>query len=326
VLVYVNFSLREGAYGGANAFLRTLTAELGRRGLRFTTDESAAFDVAFLNALTDGLDTDAVRRLAERGRPLVHRKTGYRGRGAVGLRQVVGGVVVGDAHQVAFDPYVAHTVFQSRYSRDVFRAAGHAGRSSVIVNGVDDAVFAPGGVTRQPGDTWRVVVSSWSSDENKGYPEYRQIDAALVGRGDVELTLVGRVPPAPPLCAARVLGPQPPRKLADTLRAHHVVLQLARWETCSNALLEGLSCGLPAVYLDSGANAELAAPYGAAWEGDLPAALAALEPRYAEIVELLRGRPFRIAPVADRYLDVLESVAAGRDPQQSEVSAAAPRS
>jgi glycosyltransferase involved in cell wall biosynthesis len=161
MLVYVSFSPRDGPYGGANAFLRTLTAELGRRGMRFTTDPAAPFDVAFLNALTDGLDLDAVRRLAGRGRPLVHRKTGYLGRGAVGLRQVVGGVVVGDAHQVAFDPYLAHTVFQSRYSRDVFVAAGHAGRSSVIRNGVDDTVFTPSGRRRPPrrtGGPWHVVV------------------------------------------------------------------------------------------------------------------------------------------------------------------------
>jgi glycosyltransferase involved in cell wall biosynthesis len=327
MLVYTNARPRGGAYGGANAFLRTLFAELERRGVETTSDAGAPFDVALLNALTERLDVDTVRRLAERGRPLVHRKTGYRGRGAAGLRQVVDGVVLGDAYQVAFDPYLAHTIFQSRYSRDVFAAAGHHGRSSVIRNGVDETVFSSHGgrfpwrhafSPRRRGEPWRVVISSWSADENKGFDEYRRIDHELRVRADVRVTLVGRVPPDAGFRSIRVLSPRGPQRLANTLRRGHVILQLARWETCSNALLEGLACGLPAVYLDSGANAELAAPYGVAYGGELPAALAELEPRYDEIVARLREEPFRIGPVADRYLEVLDAVAAGREPPGGE--------
>jgi glycosyltransferase involved in cell wall biosynthesis len=187
----------------------------------------------------------------------------------------------------------------------------------VIRNGVDDAVFTPSGRRRPPrrtGGPWHVVVSSWSSDENKGWSEYLRLDALLAGRGDVELTVVGRPPPGARFRHARTLGAQPPDRLAATLRDADVLLQLARWETCSNALLEGLACGLAAVYLDSGANAEVAAPYGVAWGGDLLAALGELEPRFEGIVERLQGSPFGIGPVADRYQEVLESVAAGREP------------
>jgi glycosyltransferase involved in cell wall biosynthesis len=327
MLVYVNARPRGGAYGGANAFLRTLLGELERRGVQTTSEERASFDVALLNALTERLDLDTVRRLADTGRPLVHRKTGYRGRGAPGLRQWVDGVVLGDAYQVAFDPHLAHTIFQSFYSRDVFVAAGHRGRSSVIWNGVDETIFNPDAGRfpwqralrpRHRGEPWRVVVSSWSADENKGFGEYRRIDEQLRGRDDVQVTIVGRVPPDARFRAIRVLGPRGHSRLASTLRRFHVILQLAQWETCSNALLEGLSCGLPAVYLDSGANAELAAPYGVAYDGDLVAALAALEPRYDEIVAGLRERPFRIAHAAGRYLEVLEAVAAGREPPNGE--------
>ena len=142
--VYMNFTPRNGPYGGANAFLRTLMAELGRRGVVFTADEREPVDVALLNALTDGLMPEDVERIASRGTPIVHRKTGFRARGAPGLRAVVEGVVLGDAHQVAFSPFVSHSVFQSAYSREVFVAAGFEGPSSVIPNGVDDSVFHPG--------------------------------------------------------------------------------------------------------------------------------------------------------------------------------------
>ena len=328
MLVYLNARPRSGAYGGANAFLRSLVGELERRGVRTTADPADPFDVGLLNALTEGLDLDAVRRLADRGRPLVHRKTGYLGRGSVGQRAIVGGVVLGDAQQVAFDPYLAHTIFQSRYSRDVFVATGHRGSSSVIHNGVDEGVFNldqrrfPFGQRRRsfwrPGEPIHVVISSWSSDENKGFPEYRRIDGQLDGRADVRVTLVGRAPADAGFERIRVLRPRGPRRLADTLRRGHVILQLAKWETCSNALLEGLNCGLPAVYLDSGANAEIAAPYGVAYEGDLFASLDRVRERYADVVARLPENPYRIRLVADRYLEVLESVAAGTVPAGSE--------
>ena len=330
MLVYLNARPRGGAYGGANAFLRSLVGELERRGVRTTDDPAESFDVGLLNALTEGLDLEAVRRLADRGRPLVHRKTGYLGRGSVGQRAIVGGVVLGDAQQVAFDPYLAHTIFQSRYSRDVFVASGHQGASTVIHNGVDEAIFnleerrIPFGRRRrsfwEPGQTLRVVVSSWSSDENKGFPEYRRIDGRLGGRTDVQVTLVGRPPADAAFEHFRVLRPRGPRRLADVLRRGHVILQLAKWETCSNALLEGLNCGLPAVYLDSGANAEIAAPYGVAYEGDLFDALDGVRDRYTDIVARLPENPYRISLVADRYLEVLESVAAGAAPPGSETA------
>ena len=234
MLVYLNARPRSGAYGGANAFLRSLVAELERRGVRTTADPGDPFDVGLLNALTEGLDFEAVRRLAERGRPLVHRKTGYLGRGSVGQRAIVGGVVLGDAQQVAFDPFLAHTIFQSHYSRDVFVAAGHSGTSSVIHNGVDEAVFnleqrrfAAGRRRRsfwRTGEPLHVVISSWSSDENKGFPEYRRIDGQLGGRADVRVTLVGRAPDDAGFEHIRVRGPRGPRRLADTLRRGHVIL------------------------------------------------------------------------------------------------------
>ncbi len=179
--VYMNFTPRNGPYGGANAFLRTLRAELGRRGVVFTADERDPVDVALLNALTDGLLPEDVERIASRGTPIVHRKTGFRARGAPGLRAVVEGVVLGDAHQIAFSPFVSHSVFQSAYSREVFVASGFEGPSSVIHNGVDDSVFHPGpaGASRapRPGEPVRVAISTWSTDASKGFVHYAAIDA-----------------------------------------------------------------------------------------------------------------------------------------------------
>ena len=85
-----------------------------------------------------------------------------------------------------------------------------------------------------------------------------------------ELTFVGRTQEV--FERAQVIGPVPSRELADLLRAHHVFVAPSRDDPCSNALLEALACGLPAMYLDSGGNPELvgAAGFGFRDAAELP--------------------------------------------------------
>jgi glycosyltransferase involved in cell wall biosynthesis len=319
MLVYLNFTEVRGPYGGANAFLRTLRDALARRGVRTTYDPRAPFDLAFLNALTDDLDLEHVRRIADRGRPVVHRKVGYRASGSPEMRAVVDGVVHGDRLQVEFTPHVTHTVFQSEYSRDVFLASGFDGPFTVIPNGVDEEIFNLEQRPRFFGAPrrrafWdssaplRVVVSTWSTDENKGFSDYREIDRRLAGRSDVELTLIGRVPSGARLRTFRVVPPQRRAALARRLKEQHVLLQLARFETCSNALIEGINCGLPAVFLDSGSNREIAGDYGEEYRDDLDEALDRLRPRYDAIVARVPDNPYRISIAVERYLELFRGL------------------
>lgn len=321
--VYLNFVPQTGPYGGANAFLRTLMTSLGAHGVSFTNDERADVDIALVNALTDGMTVERVRALAERGVPIVHRKTGFRGRGVAALRAEVDGAVVGDLRQIEFSPFVAHSIFQSAYSRDVFTAAGFVGPFDIVHNGVDETVFnaAPsrslGRSRARPvwrvGERLEVLISTWSTDDSKGFPLYRALDAELRERRDIRVTLVGRVPEGTRFRSIRVLRPRAGRRLASVLRRHHILLQLTEHESCSNALIEGLNCGLPPVYLDSGANREIAGPYGVDWRGSLDDALERLLPDYERIVATLPRNPYRISLVAPRYLDLLRAVAERRE-------------
>ncbi|MFN8224341.1 MAG: hypothetical protein U0R50_13965 [Gaiellales bacterium] len=320
--VLVNFTPRDTPYGGANSFLRTLGAELGHRGVTLTSDLRADVDVALLNALTDGLTLAHVQGIAERGIPIVHRKTGYRGRGVAELRAEIDGVITGDRLQLELDPYVAHSVFQSEYSRDVFLASGFVGAFTVQPNGIDPEVFNRTVTPRlraprrrafwRTGEPVRVVISTWSTDESKGFPYYRELDRELRGRRDVRVTLVGRSPVDAGFRAIRVVKARGADRLAAYLKRQHVLLQLTSWESCSNALLEGINCGLPAIYLDSGANAEIGGPYGVPWNGSLDEALARLLPRYDELVARIEENPYTIDRVATVYHRILESVAAGK--------------
>ncbi len=326
--IYTNVRVRRGPFGGANAFMRSLMRVLRCEGVSFTNTADRSVDLCLLNALSERLTIEDVREVAKLGRPIVHRKVGYAVSGGPEMRRVHDGVVWGDKLQIDFAPYIEHSIFQSEYSRDTYLAEGFEGPFTVIRNGVDETLFNMQerrflGTVRRPRPLWdgiepfRLVISSWSSDVNKGFPEYERIDSLLGGRDDVQITFVGNIPDGCRFRNIRVVPPQPHRKLARFLKRQHALLTLARKETCSNALLEGLNCGLPVIYLDSGANRECADPYGVEYKGDIFAAVAGIKHRYRDYVKRIPDNPYRISLVADRYLTLFRSMLDSQRPARS---------
>ena len=151
----------------------------------------------------------------------------------------------------------------------------------------------------------RVIATSWSDNPNKGFDVLAWLDANL-DHERYELTFAGSARKrrsGTSVCSARFR----PTQVADELRRNDVYLAPSRNDPCSNALLEALACGLPAVFRASGGHPELVG------EAELPfdepeEVPAALDRLVAELDE--RRAAIRIAPladVADRYLEVLDA-------------------
>jgi hypothetical protein len=154
----------------------------------------------------------------------------------------------------------------------------------------------------------RVIISTWSKSYNKGFHYYRDIDRSLGGKQDVELTLVGRKPDDLSFKYCRVCGPLAHPQLAELLKQHHVLLQLSQGESCSNAMIEGINCGLPVIYLNHAANKEIGGKYGVEFQGDFFAAVERLKADYHALVEQTMINPYRISLVARHYLYLLYRV------------------
>lgn len=318
--VFMNSQAIKGPWGGANSFLNALSEELRRNGVRVTHNAEEDFAVALLNALVPGVNLDFVKDIHARGIPILHRKTGYAFRGSPEMHRIVDGVVWGDKLQIDFTPYVHTSIFQSYCSRDVFLSEGFDGRYVVINNGVNEKLFnpfirtGPLGIRRKMRPFWdersplRVIISTWSSNYNKGFHYYRDIDRGLGGRKDVEVALVGQMPDDLTFEHIRVYEPRAHPQLADLLKQHHVLLQLSKGETCSNAMIEGINCGLPTIYLDHGANKEIGGQYGVEFQGGFFEALERLKADYHALVEQTMTNPYRISLVARHYLYLLYRV------------------
>lgn len=283
--------------GGGNQFLQALTGELERRGLEVERNRiSVGTHACLFNSFN--FDLRRLRRFTRPGVRLVHRVDGpigaYRGRDdGTDARIARMNAELADA-----------TVLQSQYSLDRHRELGLALREPVVIpNAPDPSIFHPP-AAREPldGRRLRVVLTSWSDNERKGADVLELLDREL-DPDRFELTFVGRTTVVP--VRTRLLSPLPSAALADVLRGQDCYVAASLDDPCSNALLEALACGLPAVYRRSGGHPELVGDAGCGFD-DPAGALEALDALAADLPA--RRDAIRVpdlADVADRYLRVL---------------------
>lgn len=316
----MNFQESRSLSGGANSFLSTLRRFLRKRGVQLISDPGERFDIALLNALTGDLTLERLKRIRALGRPVIHRKVGYRVSGSTQMRTIQNGVVWGDKLQIDMSPYIDHSIFQSEYSRENFVAQGFIGESSVIVNGVDETIFNPH--TTRIFNCWkpnfrkfwdhntvfRLAIVTWSTDAAKGFDEYQKFDAALDNTSRVEIWFIGRMPSELSFRNIRCFPARSHAGLARLLQQCHGFIQMATFETCSNALLEAISCGLPAIYKDSGSSKELAREFGVEYLGDPIAAIAELQRKYDLLLRKTLTNTYSIQYAGNNYFNLIKEL------------------
>jgi glycosyltransferase involved in cell wall biosynthesis len=284
-------------YGGGNQFLLALLGELRRRGLSIEVNRLSGQTPACLyNSFN--FDFRRLRRFARDGARMVHRVDGpigvYRGFDDGTDRRIA------DINHELADA----TVFQSRYSLDKHQEIGLELCNPVVIpNSVDPTIFHPPAV-REPldGRRLRVITTSWSDNPRKGADALAWLDRNL-DFDSFEVTFAGNTQTR--FDRIRIVAPLPSEQLADLLRTHDVFLATSRDDPCSNALLEGLACGLPAAFLRSGGHPELVGEAGIGFDDpeELRVVLARLRDELDDRRAAISIPP--LAEVADRYLEVL---------------------
>jgi glycosyltransferase involved in cell wall biosynthesis len=283
--------------GGGHQFLRALKREWERKGLRVEVNTiSKTTRACLLNSFN--FDADRFRYLRRPGCRIIHRVDGplavYRGTDDGTDRAIA------DWNQEFADG----TIMQSQFSLQAHQQLALPFHNPVVIpNAADPEIFFPPERPATPrGRKLRILSASWSDNRNKGAAIYEWLDRNL-DFNRVEYTFVGRLPSA--MKQIRVLPPMPSPDLAALLREQDVYLTASRNDPCSNSLIEALSSGLPAIYLQSGGHPELvgAAGLGFTSAEEIPSLLE----RMSLELEDFRARiqvP-QIADVADQYLAVL---------------------
>lgn len=291
------YQFHRGPYGGGNQFLRALWDEFRCRGLRLGNDSSSATAKACLfnsfNVARDSLARD--RGFDCR---MVHRVDGpidiYRG-----FDKGVDKSIADMNHE-----YADATIFQSEYSRRAHAELGLEFKEPhVILNAADPALFnAHGRIQFNRRRKTRIISTSWSDNMNKGASVYEWLDHHL-DWSRFEYTFVGRSPVR--FQRIKMVAPQPTREVANLLRQHDIYITASRFDSCSNSLIEAITCGLPAIYLDSGGNPEIVRSGGLPFlhKEEVPVLLDDLVDGYEEFEQRITAPS--LPEVADRYLRVL---------------------
>jgi glycosyltransferase involved in cell wall biosynthesis len=286
--------------GGAHQSLRAVVGEMQRRGVGV---EVGAASPDARAVLFNSFNFDAGRlewfasRVSGECR-LVHRV------GAV--TSLYRGVDDGTDMRVAElnRCFADATIAISHATVEMYRSIGiELVAPRVIYNGTDPEIFHQHGRAPFARDRrTRVVAVSWSDNPRKGGPFYRWLEQNLDWTR-YELTYVGNTQEE--LEQTTVVPPLSSPDLAALLRTQDVFVTATEHDAYSNALVEALCCGLPAVYLKSGGSAEAVkdAGFGFSEWDEVPALLDRLRDEY----EVRRARISlpSLAEVTDEYLDAL---------------------
>jgi len=319
VNVAIGLKLRSGPWGGGNQFASALTDHLRDHGVAVWHDlQSSALDVIVLtdprrhSSSSAFTDLDILRYLTtvNPNALVVHRinecDAGRNTR--LRNRRVAAGNRIAD-----------HTVFISEWLRRQYREDGYTfGESSIILNGAADGVFHPRGHVAWDGrGPLRLVTHHWSDNWMKGFDVYERFDRLLddaAWRQQFEFTYIGRMPRGLTLRNTTILPPQSGAALGDALRRHHVYLTAARNEGAGMHHIEGALCGLPLLYLKSGALPEYCGGYGVGFEAEgFQAALQEIRDGYPAIAPRMASYPHTARRMCQAYASLFDVLVSRRD-------------
>jgi glycosyltransferase involved in cell wall biosynthesis len=284
-------------YGGGNQFLLALIEELVRQGLDVSQNRVGK-NTQTLLVNSFNFDFEKIRRYKGRGLRIIHRVDGpisvYRSLpdSAVDKRISDWNLEMADV-----------TIMQSRYSKEMHEQLGIHFRNPVIVpNAVDPKYFFRPPGARPPGKI-RIAGTSWSTNPKKGLALYKWLDENL-DFSRFELTFLGRIEGT-----FRHVVTRPPVGTAEVgkfLRMQDIYFMPSENECCSNALIEALTSGLPAVYKSSGSSPELVGSGGEPFveKEELPELFA----KVAHELEGYRSKSqvLSISEVAERYRHAIQ--------------------
>lgn len=258
VALHILYKFKTGPYGGGNQFLHALRNELRRQQ---SYDENITTASAILVNANPGSLSFLLTEIPRLKKKYPHKSMIVRLDGPISL--------IRGSHQRYLDKLTARlitlfadgVIFQSQWSRQHnARSFGiTAAHETVIYNAADPTIFAPiakqtTAINKSTSRPIKLIASSWSKNWRKGFTTYQYLDSHLdfsrfqmtfVGNSPVSFKNIKTIPP--------VGGPQ----LAQLLHQHDVYITGSRNDPCSNALIEALACGLPAVALNSGGHPEL---------------------------------------------------------------------
>ncbi|MBI5050441.1 MAG: hypothetical protein HZC11_06155, partial [Nitrospirae bacterium] len=212
-----------------------------------------------------------------------------------------------------------YTVFVSAYLKDLFIKKGFDTKRphSVIHTGPDEKIFNPNGrADWKQGEKLTIVTHHWSGNFMKGFDVYERLDLLLGTepyRSLFEFTIIGNVPTGMDFKHTNIIPPLSGQELAHAIKQNHIYLSAARNEPAGNHYIEGMRCGLPALFLNSGSLPEYCAPCGVEFNLiNFEEKLLEMKNEYPALRGKVSGCPYTGSRMSAQYISVFEELFAQR--------------
>jgi len=212
-----------------------------------------------------------------------------------------------------------YTVFISNYLRTLYGEMGYdlSRPHSVILNGADRNIFHPVGSVEWQGKTpMRIITHHWSSNMMKGFDIYKRLDDLLGSapyKNIFEFTIVGNIPKQLKFFNSKIIPPLSGHVLASEIRNNHIYLTASRNEAAGMHHIEGMQCGLPVLYLNSGAVPEYCSPYGVEFNlENFEEKLMEIRSKYHSYRRQVLLCPYSSIKMADEYAMLIKGVVSQR--------------
>jgi hypothetical protein len=262
----------EGAWGGGNQFVKSLAEFIRRQGdeVAFDLGGEAPDIILVVHPLPSQSSTITIHEAAR----YVKKKN----------RNTLIVLRINNTSQAHSDPkgwfnktricasrLADHTIFISSWLRDIYFQEGlRPSSTSVILNGGDTGVFKPLNESSRPRkEKIHLVTHHWSPSINKGFDIYSRLDHLLEHTDlnqKISFTYIGRVPDGFTFRASTHYNALPQAQVAEVLPNFDIYLTAARHEGAGMHHIEGALCGLPVLYINSGALPEYCKGYGVMYE------------------------------------------------------------
>jgi len=294
--------IHDGAWGGGNQFQKALREYLRKCNLYAEEIEDA--DVILVNSHHWGDRLWELFNLKHNNPDIVvlHRIDGPVSVVRDDLKQIVV-----DRSIMEFNRRISDgTVFQSEWSREQCLAQGmDREKSNVVVhNAPDPKIFYPP-QKKLLKNKVRLVASSWSTNKRKGFDIYEYLDENL-DFSRYDFTFIGNSPKL--FKNIEHKQPMTSDDFANELRTYDLYIHASHMESCSNALIEAMSCGLVPVALNNTSHPEIVSSGGLLFNGTEDVLLV-IEQAVKQFDNLYsKLQPPRLDDVGRAYADFAQSI------------------
>lgn len=308
VTILYNFSEYSG---GANQFLKSLKEYFISKKVYSSIEDA---DIVLVNSHLLGNGSKSIfldiikLKIKYPNKKIIHRIDGpvsrYQGNSNTILDKLI---------YLCNKKYADGTIFQSVWSRKKNYLLGYKKNSleTTIINAPNKNIFYTSKNKKSFSNRKvKIIISSWSSNINKGFETYDWLDSNLdFSRYDV--FFVGN--PLKKFKNIKVIKPLKREELANFLRKMDIYITASKSDPCSNSLIEALHCGLPSIALDDGGHPEIIGKGGLLFKknSEIPKKLEKITSNYNTYIQNINMK--KSDEIGDKYLEFMKKVYSKKD-------------